>query len=281
MGSEMCIRDSLWIELFPKGHPFHDEVIGSMEDLSNITLAQVKTYFSSFYGPSNATLAVVGDFDRESARAIVAEYFGGLPATTVPAPGPVSPGAVTKEMVIQHRETYGRSPRLHMAWHVPAKYAADHAAGEMTAMLLGGLEASRLVMGIPDAVWSFAYQESLLAGSVFHLLAEPRSGVALDALHRKVENTLDILRQHPPSEAQMDHALRRLLRERLLALEDSLLKAQLLVDILASNNLQGDPMTFEKNRLAKVTPADVQRFASTHLTADRRVVVYSTPGSNR
>ena len=49
--------------LYPKGHPYSWQVIGSLEDLQNATLQDVKDFFNRWYVPNNVILTVAGDFD--------------------------------------------------------------------------------------------------------------------------------------------------------------------------------------------------------------------------
>src|SRR5687768_4681334 len=75
-----------WITIaentFPKGHPYSWSVIGSMEDLNAAALEDVKDWFRTYYGPSNATIVLAGDIDLKTAREKVTLYFGAIP------PGP-------------------------------------------------------------------------------------------------------------------------------------------------------------------------------------------------
>jgi predicted Zn-dependent peptidase len=272
-------RHRLWSELFPAAHPYHEEVIGSMKDLEAIRLDDVRTYFKTYYGPSNATLAVVGDFDPGQARQIIERYFGPLP-TTPPPPQPATPSrAITQEVVIRHQEQFGRMPLLHMAWHTPAIYSADNAIGDVTAAVVGGLEANRIMMYVPQAEWVSAQQHNLIGGSVFHLLVRPRPGVSLDDLQRKVDSLLAFMRTRPAPDAQVDCAVRSLLRDRLRAMEHTLSKAQFYVDVLSKTAATGDPLAFEQSRYLAVTAADVQRFVTTYLVPNKRVTLYSQPGA--
>jgi zinc protease len=270
-------RHRLWSELFPAEHPFHEEVIGSMDEMNAITLEEALNFYRQHYNPANATLAVVGDFDPQTARTIIDTYYAPLAGTPPPPARPASPHAIEKEIIIRHDELYGRNPRLHLAWHTPAKYSPEHAAGEVTARVLGGTDASRLVMGVPEASLVTAYQESLLAGSVFHLIVEPRPGVKPEALLKRVDFALDLLRGHPPSDQQVDVAVRRIIRARFLTMEDSLAKARLLVDVVDRFSGQGDPTVLERQRFSAVTAAEVQAFAARYLLPERRVVLISTP----
>ena len=66
--------------VFPKGHPYSWSVIGSMEDLNAATLDDVKEWFETYYGPTNAVIALAGDIDLETAKIKVQEYFGDIQA---------------------------------------------------------------------------------------------------------------------------------------------------------------------------------------------------------
>src|SRR5688572_14410031 len=76
------VFETIVTNLFPPGHPYSWEVIGSMEDLNAATLDDVKTWFETYYGPNNATLVLAGDIDAAAAREKVERYFGDI------APGP-------------------------------------------------------------------------------------------------------------------------------------------------------------------------------------------------
>jgi Predicted Zn-dependent peptidases len=68
--------------VFPASHPYSHTVIGSMEDLNAAALDDVKEWFKTYYGPSNAVVVVAGDIDPETAKQKVEKYFGDIP------PGP-------------------------------------------------------------------------------------------------------------------------------------------------------------------------------------------------
>jgi len=55
--------------LYPEGHPYRWQVIGSLEDLDAATLEDVKEFHARWYGPNNATLVVAGDIDVEQTKA--------------------------------------------------------------------------------------------------------------------------------------------------------------------------------------------------------------------
>jgi predicted Zn-dependent peptidase len=64
---------------FPEEHPFHHSLIGSMEHLTDASLADVADFFQTYYTPDNAVLTVAGDFDRTETMRLIAEYSGPIP----------------------------------------------------------------------------------------------------------------------------------------------------------------------------------------------------------
>jgi predicted Zn-dependent peptidase len=220
---------------------------------------------------------VVGDFNPQEARAYIQQYYTRLQGTAVPAPPATKPRELPDAILIKHAEPYGKNRRLHMAWHVPAAYTPENAVGDVVARLLGGMEFSRIMANVPGAVFHAAFQESMLGGSVFHLLVEPKPDVDLETLQKQVDMVVNFLRAKAPTEDEVDHAVRRILSDRFGAMEDTLSKAEFLVDLITDGHATGDPLVFEQGRYKNVTPEDVRRFAETYLTSSRRVILHSTP----
>ena len=61
--------------LYPEGHPYSWQVIGSLEDLQSATLQDVKDFYNKWYVPNNVTLVISGDFDEKQATAWIHKYF--------------------------------------------------------------------------------------------------------------------------------------------------------------------------------------------------------------
>lgn len=122
--------------LYPAGHPYSWQVIGSFEDLANASVEDVRNFFLKWYGPGNATLVVAGDFDAEQTRAWIEKYFGEIQsqgAVTDPEPQRVRL-AETKRAF--HEDNFARSPELTMVFPTVEEYAPDAYALQMLARLL-------------------------------------------------------------------------------------------------------------------------------------------------
>ena len=111
-----------WITIaentFPKGHPYSWSVIGSMEDLNAASLEDVKEWFRTYYGPSNAVLVIAGDVGSEDVKGRVEKYFGDIP----PGPPVIAHDTWIAKMEGEHRQVMqDRVPqaRIYKVWNVP------------------------------------------------------------------------------------------------------------------------------------------------------------------
>lgn len=65
-------------------HSYHHEVIGDMVDLEQITQQDLYHHYRHYYAPSNAVLAVAGDFKPSSMLKKIREVFGPIPKQPKP-----------------------------------------------------------------------------------------------------------------------------------------------------------------------------------------------------
>jgi zinc protease len=129
--------------VFPVGHPYSWDTIGSMEDLNAASLEDVQEWFKTYYGPNNAVLVVAGDVDPRDVRTKVEKYFGDIP------PGP--PISKPREWVVRlgedKKETMqDRVPqaRIYKVWGGPNFIAEDALLLELADAALTGSKNSRL-----------------------------------------------------------------------------------------------------------------------------------------
>jgi zinc protease len=111
--------------LYPEDHPYNWQVIGSLEDLQNATLPDVKEFFRRWYVPNNVTLVVAGDFDVALARKWVEKYFSEIKRGEEVTPLPKRPGVVTHTKKLYHEDNFAKLPELNMAWVTVEEYHPD------------------------------------------------------------------------------------------------------------------------------------------------------------
>src|SRR5467141_224200 len=65
--------------LYPLPHPYYECVIGDIKEIQSASLDDVRDFFRRFYGPNNASLVLVGDFEPASAKRLIEKYFADIP----------------------------------------------------------------------------------------------------------------------------------------------------------------------------------------------------------
>ncbi len=79
------VFNEIFGKIYPYSHPYSWSTIGVMEDLDAASLADIKEWYKTYYGPNNAVISLAGDITPERALALVTKYFGDIP------PGPPLP----------------------------------------------------------------------------------------------------------------------------------------------------------------------------------------------
>jgi predicted Zn-dependent peptidase len=265
--------------LHPAGHPYHHPVIGSHEDLQAATVDEVKTFFSRWYTPNNASLVVAGDIDPARAKAEVERLYGWIPSAATPpertAAAPVLKGVVRETMLDDVR-----LPKIVMAWHSPKQFGPGDAELDLLGLILQDGKASRLYKALVYdsslAQEVGAEQRSAELSSTFVVEAIAQPGVSLDALEKAIDAELAKVTAAPPTAEELRRAQNTYETSFVTRLESMAARASLLNQY---QQMVGDPGYAEKDlaRYRAATPASVQAIAKQVLDPSARVIVRVLP----
>lgn len=265
--------------LYPAGHPYHHPVIGSHEDLQAATVDDVKGFFGRWYVPGNSSLVVAGDFDPAKTKAEIERLFGSIPATPVPkveTPAPVKLTAAVRETMVDDVKL----PKIIMAWHSPARFAAGDAELDLAAAVLQEGKASRLYKALiydhPLAQEVRAQQQSQDLSSVFTIEAIAQPGVSLDKVEAAIDAEVARLAAAGPTAEEVRRAQNQLETSFVARLQSVAERAsQLNIYQMAV----GDPGYAEKDlaRYRAATPAKVQAAVKAALDPSARVILRIVP----
>jgi zinc protease len=170
-------------------------------------------------------------------------------------------------------------PRLRLAWHAPALYAAGDADLDIAAHVLGGGKSSRLyktlVFERRVAQDVAAWQGSQLLGSLFQISVTAKPGIGLDELQRPVDEELRRLGTEGPSPQELERARNSHLADFFKGLDHLQTRADLLNHY---QHLLGDPGSFDKDiaRYEAVTVESVRRAFATVMDG-KRLALRVTP----
>ena len=102
-----------------KGSPYERDVIGHPEHLKNPRLSKLIEFYNTWYVPNNMALILVGDFDAEAAKPMIAETFSRLQPKELPA----RPSYPEVQLTGSKHYNLGYSPQI--AWVYPGLKAND------------------------------------------------------------------------------------------------------------------------------------------------------------
>ena len=122
--------------LYPAGHPYSWQVIGSLDDLQNATLADVKAFFNTWYVPNNVVLTIAGDIDVAQTKSWVKKYFAEIPAgETIPKLA-TQPAKLDETVKRFHIDNFAQAPLLTMVWPTVPQYHDDYYALQVLSQYL-------------------------------------------------------------------------------------------------------------------------------------------------
>ncbi|HEV3051730.1 MAG TPA: pitrilysin family protein [Longimicrobium sp.] len=272
--------------LFPSSHPYHHEVIGSMEDLTAATTDDVSGFFRTYYAPGNAVLAIAGDFDVEQARALVRRHFGDIPA------GPRPPALAS--MTVPDRIGQGRrevvqdanapAPAVYVGFRMPSARDPRDNAVSLLGQMLGARSSAlydRLVRQQQIATSVGAFNLGLVDGAdAFFIIAQGKPGANADSLEAALMAQLSDLAPNL-SEA----ALERARAQQRFGFINGLQATGGFggrADLLAMGATYFNDPGWVNRQLAEsdqVTLAQLQALVRERLTPDNRVVLVYVPAA--
>ena len=267
--------------LFPEGHPYAWPTIGYVPDLEAMSLEDLRTFYRSYYTPSNSVLVFAGDVAAEEAFALAERYFGDLPAGPALPPPPPAPAFAEgpRREVLEDRVSF---PRVYRAWPVPAYGTEEWVALDVLAYLLADGESSRLQKAlvregrIAQDVDSYLYPTEMVG--VFGIVATSRTGVPAEALEEAIDRVLAQVGDEGVTEEEVTAAVRRVRRDQVADLANVEERAE---GLAYAATVLGSPARLAEvmDAYARVTPEDGARAAREWLRPERAATVVVVPAA--
>jgi zinc protease len=185
--------------LYPDGHPYSWPTIGSMNDIKSYTLDDVSGFFKKYYSPSNATLVIAGNFEKDKIKNKVSKYFEDIPSTNginnIIGPGSPSPEfKLNKDIFIERNENV-QLERVYFTWHTEKAYGPFDNSLDVLSDILAGSKSSRLtkhlVYDTEMAQDVSAFQFSGKYDGHFMIIATAKPGIPLNKLKYEIFKELE------------------------------------------------------------------------------------------
>jgi predicted Zn-dependent peptidase len=265
------------LALMWQAHPYRWPVIGWRSDVEQATVEACRAFFDAYYSVNNMVIALVGDFDTESALAHLRRTFGALP------PAPEIPRNPTREPP-QKGERRGTvhfdlsSPVLMVAWHAPPTGHADGEALDVLSVILSNGRSSRLyrslVYDAQQALSAYGSYWDLADAGAFQAFVSVRPDASIERAEALLFAEVERLKRESVSSAELEKAKRQLEVSLVLATNHAL-AARIARDYATFGRIR--PLDERLERIQGVSAADVQRVALTYLVDEQRSVVRVVP----
>jgi len=254
-------------------HNYGNAIIGNRSDIEQVPIDRLQAFYRTWYQPDNALLIVAGRFEEKRALELVAKHFGAIPRPqrALPALYTRDPTQDGERNVTLRRA--GDNQLVMALYRAPAGSHADYPALDVLVQTLGDAPSGRLhrmlvQKGLSSSAWASEralHDPGFLSfGATLDKSAPlaPAREALLEAVEGSVRDGLQA--------AEVERARTRLLND----FEKTQLETASLVRALSEFQAIGDWRLYflYRERLRKVTLADVQRVAAQYLKPANRVL---------
>ena len=264
---------------------------GELKDIEAAKLDEVQQFFKTYYAPNNAALAVVGDFEPEQAKSMIAKYFGPIPKADLPPPPDLTEPKQDKEITASRKDSLAQRPALAFAYHMPERHTPEYyAMGLLDQILIEGDDSllyQELVKkrgytgevsgGINvDLGDMFDYNGPMLFTT--YLIHDPN--VKPEQILSSVDSVIDDLQSKPIPQKLLDRNLTKM-RSSIyssVAQFGGFGRANMLACFALFDNNPAEINALEEH-FRSVTPEIIQRAAREYLRKSNRTVLTVEPGA--
>ncbi len=252
--------------------PYHWPPVGWSEDITRITLDDVRSFYRKYYDPSNAFIVVVGDFKRNDLLPRIEKAFGVVPKGTAPErPHYEDPPQSGERRIVVERPS--RLASVVIGCHVPTVRSPDSYVLEVISAILANGKSSRLYDSLvtdkglvidADADYSPLNFDS----GLFYISATLLPDKKTEEVEAAVNLELERLRNEPVEDTELEKAKNQL-EANFIFMQDSLFNQGML---LAEYEIAVGWKVIDEYvpSIRRVTAEDVRRVAGLYLVAHNR-----------
>ncbi len=269
-----------------QAHPYGVPTIGWGSDILSLTPAATEEFFKTYYGPGNATIAIVGDIKLNEVIELIENTFGKIP------PSPPPPAVVTVEPPQRGERRveveFDAEPILAIGYHKPGLGHDDDYVFDVIDELLTEGVTSRLYKALvlqkklAGSVGSDSNYPGVRAPNLFTITATPLAPHTAAEVEAAVYEEIERLKTEPVPAKELEKILNNLDADLVRSLRsNSGLASQLALYQTVAADWRY--VLRARDRIAAVTPADIQRVATRYLTKSNRTVatLVKKPGDRK
>jgi zinc protease len=255
-------------------HNYGKNTIGNRSDIERVPIERLQAFYRKHYQPDNVMVIVAGNFKEEKALALIAKYYGALkkPERQLEETYTEEPPQDGERSVVLRR--VGAVGYVGAVYHIPAAAHEDSAALDVLSQALTSQPSGRLYKALVEkgkkatAVLSGA--QGLHDPGAFVVLASVDDKTTVPEARNAMLGAIELVRESKFTEEEVNRAKLQLKNDWELAMTQSNHIGVQLSEWASRGDWR--LMFLHRDRVAKVTPADVSRVAKKYLTPTNRTV---------
>jgi zinc protease len=254
-------------------HNYGKSVIGSRSDIERVPVPKLRAFYEKYYQPDNAVLIVSGKFDDAAALGSIEKTFGALakPTRSLGSTYTIEPVQDGERRVELRRN--GEVSVVGLAYHTLAGSSPDFAAVDAALDILTREPSGRLYKKLVEtklAASLYGWTQQTHDPSLSQLYAQVRDPKNVDKVEKIMISEIEGLASGKIDEKELERWRTASLKEIELAMANSQEIAVYLSEFAAIGDWR--TMFAYRDRISKVTVADVQRVAKAYFKASNRTV---------
>jgi predicted Zn-dependent peptidase len=273
------VYEAMLAGLFPH-HPYGTQtILGTQDHLKNPSITNIKKHLKRYYVPNNMAVCMSGDFNPDTAIAIVDRYFGGF------KPREIAPLQAPEESAIlpmQEKTVYGREAEsIAIGFRFAGAASEDADMLKLLDMVLMNGKAGLIDLNI-------AQQQKLLRASsqvigltdhqALLLQATPKQGQTLDEAKALLLEQIEKLKNGEFEDWLIQAVITDFRLSTIQGMESNAARARAFVSAF-TNGIAWKDEVEDIDRIAKITKPQLVKFANERL-GNSYVVVYKRTGAD-
>lgn len=259
--------EALLLKLFPT-HPYGTQTtIGTQEHLKNPSLVNIRNYFNKYYVPNNVAICMAGDLDPEQTIALIEKYFGQWKSgndVTPPSYGPQPVFTVPQDTTVLGQEMESTI----IAWRMKGAADIQMDTLAMADMLLSNAQVGLIdlninqkmtMLGAGSDVWNMKDY------SLYTLYGTPNEGQSLAEVRELLLAEIEKLKKGEWDERLLKSIIDNAKLNEFKRLDDNGARVENMKSSFI-NGISWEQLVGTLDRMAKLTKADIVKWANEHFT---------------
>jgi zinc protease len=261
-----------------QAHPYHHPTIGWRSDIEQVSIEKLRSFYDTYYWPNNATVTVIGDFQTAEALRLIGTYYGKIPRSPAPIPAVYTAEPRQEGQRRLELQRAGQLGLVGIGFKACEGLNADSYPLLVLESILTFGKTSRLYRALTDQSLTInvsSWYNPTRDPGLFTLFGVLASDVSHDTVEREIWGEIERVKEHGVTGEEVKAAVARIKAQAAFDRDGSFAVAAQLNEAIAIGDW-AFYATFPE-RIAQVTPEQVQAAARKYLNPEQSTVGYFRP----